>query len=62
MTKPFCDGCNRVRLCADGNLKNCLFGKSESNLKDAMREGATDEHVMEMIQEASMFYCECVLI
>lgn len=43
MSEHFCDTCNRIRLTADGNLKVCLFGNSEISLRDAMRQGATDE-------------------
>ena len=38
MTQPFCAGCNRLRLTADGALKVCLFGNEEISLRDAMRE------------------------
>ncbi|KAL3909165.1 MAG: hypothetical protein SGPRY_009524 [Prymnesium sp.] len=41
--QPFCGGCNRLRLTADGNLKTCLFGSDETSLRDMMREGASDE-------------------
>jgi len=43
MTTPFCHGCNRLRLTADGALKVCLFGGAEVSLRDAMRDGATDD-------------------
>ena len=39
MTKPFCGDCNRIRLTADGKLKNCLFSKSETDLRTPLREG-----------------------
>lgn len=52
MTEHFCSECNRVRLMADGNLKVCLFGASEVSLRDAMREGATDEQLRRLIQAA----------
>ena len=52
MTAPFCTGCNRLRLTADGNLKVCLFGKAETNLRDAMREGASDEELCEIVSRA----------
>ncbi|MGM9478990.1 GTP 3',8-cyclase MoaA [Pedobacter sp. GSP4] len=37
MTNPFCDTCNRMRLTADGKLKNCLFSDSETDLLTALR-------------------------
>jgi len=39
MTKPFCDGCNRMRLTADGKLKNCLFSNGETDLLTPFRNG-----------------------
>ncbi|RZJ73034.1 GTP 3',8-cyclase MoaA [Flavobacterium sp.] len=48
MSSPFCEGCNRLRLTADGKLKNCLFSKSETDLLAALRNG---ENVLELIQE-----------
>ena len=49
MTQPFCSGCNRLRLTADGSLKVCLFGSREVSLRDAMREGATDAELLELV-------------
>ncbi|MFN5416705.1 MAG: GTP 3',8-cyclase MoaA [Flavobacteriia bacterium] len=37
ISNPFCDSCNRIRLTADGKLKNCLFSADESNLLTALR-------------------------
>jgi len=37
--------CDRVRLTADGQVRNCLFARSESDLRLAMREGASDEEL-----------------
>ncbi|MBO9660425.1 MAG: GTP 3',8-cyclase MoaA [Chitinophagaceae bacterium] len=39
MSAPFCAGCNRMRLTADGRMKNCLFSKGETDLLAALREG-----------------------
>ena len=52
MTAPFCAGCNRLRLTADGYLKVCLFGKAETNLRDPMRAGASDEELGTIISDA----------
>ncbi|MBG6090070.1 GTP 3',8-cyclase MoaA [Actinomadura viridis] len=43
VTRPFCAACDRVRLTADGQVRNCLFATEESNLRDALRAGATDD-------------------
>ena len=37
MSAPFCEGCNRMRLTADGKMKNCLFSKDETDLLTALR-------------------------
>ncbi len=42
VTRPFCDNCDRVRLTADGQFRNCLFAHEESDLRTLMREGADD--------------------
>ena len=39
VTNPFCDTCNRIRLTADGKLKNCLFSNSETDLLSSLRNG-----------------------
>jgi GTP 3',8-cyclase len=52
MTESFCSGCNRVRLLADGALKVCLFGAGEVSLRDAVREGASDEELRLVVAAA----------
>ncbi|MGK5551071.1 GTP 3',8-cyclase MoaA [Actinomadura kijaniata] len=47
VTRPFCGACDRVRLTADGQIRNCLFATEESNLRDAMRAGADDDELAE---------------
>ncbi len=47
VTRPFCGDCDRVRLTADGQVRNCLFARSESDLRVALRAGATDEELAE---------------
>jgi cyclic pyranopterin phosphate synthase len=42
VTRPFCGTCDRLRLTADGQLRNCLFAREESDLRTALRAGATD--------------------
>lgn len=42
VTRPFCGDCDRVRLTADGQVRNCLFARSESDLRGPMRDGADD--------------------
>lgn len=45
VTKPFCGDCDRTRLTADGQIRNCLFSRKEFNLRDLMRGGASDEEL-----------------
>ena len=45
VTRPFCGACDRVRLTADGQVRNCLFARSESDLRSALRSGATDAEI-----------------
>ena len=47
VTRPFCGSCDRVRLTADGQVRNCLFARSESDLRSAVRSGAPDEEIAE---------------
>ncbi|MEV4166152.1 GTP 3',8-cyclase MoaA [Nonomuraea dietziae] len=47
VTRPFCGACDRVRLTADGQIRNCLFAREESDLKAALRAGAGDEELAE---------------
>ncbi|GMH99887.1 hypothetical protein TrVE_jg6087 [Triparma verrucosa] len=42
MSENFCEGCNRVRITCDGNLKVCLFDGTEVSLRDALRAGVSD--------------------
>lgn len=48
MSAPFCAGCNRIRLTADGKLKNCLFSGSETDLLTPFRNG---EDILPLIHE-----------
>jgi GTP 3',8-cyclase len=45
VTRPFCGACDRVRLTADGQLRNCLFARTESDLRTPLRAGASDEEL-----------------
>ncbi len=45
VTRPFCGDCDRVRLTADGQVRNCLFARDESDLRAALRAGATDAEI-----------------
>lgn len=45
VTRPFCGDCDRVRLTADGQVRNCLFAREESDLRAALRGGADDAEI-----------------
>ena len=45
VTRPFCGTCDRVRLTADGQIRNCLFARDESDLRALLRGGASDEQI-----------------
>ena len=45
VSKPFCGACDRVRLTADGQVRNCLFARAESDLRTPLRDGASDDEL-----------------
>jgi cyclic pyranopterin phosphate synthase len=47
VTRPFCGDCDRVRLTADGQVRNCLFAREESDLRTPLRAGASDQELAE---------------
>ena len=47
VTRPFCGDCDRVRLTADGQVRNCLFAREESDLRGPLRDGASDAEIAE---------------
>jgi len=49
ITNPFCDGCNRIRLTANGKIKNCLFSNAETDLLTPLRNG---ESITELISHS----------
>jgi GTP 3',8-cyclase len=50
VTRPFCDSCDRVRLTADGQFRNCLFAHDESDLRELLRAGADDARLAEAMR------------
>ena len=52
VTEPFCDTCNRIRITADGQLRVCLFAMEETDLREPLRAGASDERMEKLIREA----------
>jgi cyclic pyranopterin phosphate synthase len=52
VTRPFCGDCDRVRLTADGQVRDCLFARTESDLRAALRAGAGDEDLADRWRRA----------
>ena len=52
VTRPFCGSCDRVRLTADGQVRNCLFAREEGDLRGMLRAGASDDDVARSWQRA----------
>lgn len=50
VTAPFCGACDRVRLTADGQLRNCLFAREESDLLALLRGGADDDAIADLMR------------
>jgi cyclic pyranopterin phosphate synthase len=49
-TRNFCSSCNRIRVSATGEMKNCLYDKGVLNIKKMLNEGASDQMIADAIQ------------
>ncbi|MGV9314070.1 GTP 3',8-cyclase MoaA [Streptomyces sp. NPDC003691] len=54
VTRPFCAACDRTRLTADGQVRTCLFAREETDLRGALRSGASDEETARLWQRAML--------
>jgi GTP 3',8-cyclase len=52
VSEPFCADCNRIRLTAEGKLRTCLFSIHETDLREPLRNGASDREVGRLIRDA----------
>jgi cyclic pyranopterin phosphate synthase len=52
VTRPFCRECDRLRLTADGQLRTCLFAHTETDLRQLLRDGATDAEIADTVRAA----------
>jgi cyclic pyranopterin phosphate synthase len=52
VTEPFCGTCNRLRLMADGAIRNCLFSDDELSLRDALRSGGDDAQIERIFRQS----------
>lgn len=51
VTRPFCDRCDRLRLTADGQFRNCLFSTTEWDVKRLLRGGGSDAEIAALLRE-----------
>jgi cyclic pyranopterin phosphate synthase len=49
VSEPFCAACDRIRLTADGMIRNCLFSRNETDLRPVLRGGGTDDDLLRAI-------------
>ena len=52
VSRPFCMSCNRVRLTADGKLRNCLFALDETDIRGLLRGGAPDDEIAAALRDS----------
>ena len=52
VTRPFCGTCNRLRLTADGSVRNCLFSDDERSVRAVLRSGGGDDEVAAVLRQA----------
>ena len=52
VTRPFCGDCDRTRLTADGQIRNCLFAAGETDLRGLLRDGSDDDAIAQRWQDA----------
>ena len=53
LSEHFCDGCNRLRLTADGRLRPCLLSDIELDVRDRLHGGASDDDIADMLRQAA---------
>lgn len=51
-TRSLCGNCSRIRVTADGNIRNCLYSDLEYNLREPMRAGCSDEDIITLFRKA----------
>jgi cyclic pyranopterin phosphate synthase len=51
VTQPFCHDCNRLRITADGKVRNCLFSTVEWSARDLMRAGGSDQDLSRLVRD-----------
>ena len=52
ISNPFCHNCNRMRVTAEGKLRNCLFSAVEWDVRELLRRNASDEEIVSLVRES----------
>jgi cyclic pyranopterin phosphate synthase len=52
VTQPFCSNCNRLRITAEGKVRNCLFSIEEWDVRELLRGDSTDDQIAETVRRA----------
>jgi GTP 3',8-cyclase len=52
VSEPFCADCNRIRLTAEGKLRTCLFSLHETDLREPLRDGSSDDELERIVRDA----------
>ncbi len=52
VSEPFCGDCDRIRMTAEGRLRTCLFSLGETDLRDTLRSGASDDELEQKVRDA----------
>jgi GTP 3',8-cyclase len=51
VSQPFCEACDRLRLTAEGHVRNCLFSSKEWDARALLRGGGTDDQIAELVRD-----------
>ena len=52
VTQPFCGNCNRLRITAEGKIRNCLFSTEEWDVRELLRGGRGDDQIAETVRRS----------
>ena len=51
VSQPFCSDCNRLRLTAEGQVRNCLFSTTEWDARELLRNGSSDQQILDLVRD-----------
>ena len=51
VSEPFCDSCNRLRITAEGKVRNCLFSIAEWDARQMLRDGSSDTQIEQLVRD-----------